>query len=78
MVLIFDGLCRGLCLNEYGMGEKYDKADENPNGFKPGTLKVVKSEADIFKILGFPPVSTSLSRKHRLPTTAPGADACTV
>ena len=50
---------RGWCLNEYGMGEKFDKEDENPNGFRPGTLKVVKSEAEIFKLLGFPPVNAS-------------------
>jgi len=41
------------------MGEKFDKEDENPNGFRPGTLKVVKSEAEIFKLLGFPPVNAS-------------------
>jgi len=51
------GLIRGLCLNEYGMGQKYDTEDENPNGFKPGTLKEVKSEAEIFELLGFPHVS---------------------
>ncbi|GAA6061758.1 hypothetical protein JCM10212_000738 [Sporobolomyces blumeae] len=45
---------RGLCLNEIGMGEKYDAADENPNGFRPGTLKIVESEQEIFELLGFP------------------------
>nr|CRX79154.1 hypothetical protein ls5930a1_00183 [Leucosporidium scottii] len=39
---------RGLCLNEYGLGEK------NPNGFKPGTLRLVKDEREIFDLLGFP------------------------
>lgn len=70
-------LPRDWCLNEYGMGEKYDAADEvsgvsgrasacsqadpslsqNPNGFRPGTLKVVKSEAEIFELLKLPAVS---------------------
>ncbi|ORY45449.1 hypothetical protein BCR35DRAFT_336274 [Leucosporidium creatinivorum] len=45
---------RGLCLNEYGLGEKYTADDQNPNGFKPGTLRVVKDEREIFDLLGFP------------------------
>lgn len=45
---------KGYCLNEYGMGDKFDAVDENPNGFKPGTLKVVESEEQIFKLLGLP------------------------
>ncbi|KAK4704852.1 hypothetical protein P7C70_g1357, partial [Phenoliferia sp. Uapishka_3] len=45
---------RGLTLNEYGMGQKYGKEDENPNGFKPDTLRVVKDEREIFEILGLP------------------------
>ena len=47
---------RGLTLNEYGMGEKWSAADQNPNGFRPGTLRVVESEREIFEILGFPAV----------------------
>ncbi|GAA6034997.1 hypothetical protein JCM8097_002135 [Rhodosporidiobolus ruineniae] len=45
---------KGMCLNEYGMGDKYDAEDENPNGFKPGTLRVVKTEREIFDLLGLP------------------------
>ncbi|GAA5871054.1 hypothetical protein JCM16303_001676 [Sporobolomyces ruberrimus] len=45
---------KGWCLNEFGMGEKYDAEDENPNGFRPGTMKIVKSEKEIFELLGFP------------------------
>lgn len=44
----------GFTLNEYGMGSKYAKEDQNPNGFRPGTAKIVKSEKEIFKILGLP------------------------
>ncbi|GAA5885027.1 hypothetical protein JCM6882_007197 [Rhodosporidiobolus microsporus] len=43
-----------LCLNEYGMGVAYSAEDQNPNGFKPGTLRVVKSEKEIFELLGMP------------------------
>ncbi|GAA5829038.1 hypothetical protein JCM11251_004104 [Rhodosporidiobolus azoricus] len=46
-----------LCLNEYGMGAAYSAADQNPNGFKPGTLRVVKSEKEIFELLGVPYLS---------------------
>ncbi|TNY23334.1 hypothetical protein DMC30DRAFT_32334 [Rhodotorula diobovata] len=45
---------KGMCLNEYGMGDKYSSEDQNPNGFKPGTLKLVKSEREIFDLLGMP------------------------
>ncbi|GAA5969606.1 hypothetical protein JCM3765_003447 [Sporobolomyces pararoseus] len=45
---------KGWCLNEFGMGEKYAAEDENPNGFRPGTLKIVKSEREIFDLLGLP------------------------
>ncbi|GAA5871896.1 hypothetical protein JCM8547_003299 [Rhodosporidiobolus lusitaniae] len=45
---------KGMCLNEYGMGDKYAAEDQNPNGFKPGTLRVVKSEQEIFDLLGLP------------------------
>lgn len=45
---------KGYCLNEYGMGDKFDAVDENQNGFRPGTLKVVESEEGIFKLLGLP------------------------
>ncbi|GAA5973278.1 hypothetical protein JCM11641_003048 [Rhodosporidiobolus odoratus] len=45
---------KGMCLNEYGMGDKYSAEDQNPNGFKPGTMRVVKSEEEIFKLLGMP------------------------
>ncbi|GAA5994352.1 hypothetical protein JCM5350_004295 [Sporobolomyces pararoseus] len=45
---------KGWCLNEFGMGEKYAPEDENPNGFRPGTLKIVKSEREIFDLLGLP------------------------
>ncbi|GAA5855600.1 hypothetical protein JCM3766R1_005367, partial [Sporobolomyces carnicolor] len=45
---------KGWCLNEFGMGQKYDAEDENPNGFRPGTMKIVKSEQEIFELLGFP------------------------
>ncbi|GAA6025529.1 hypothetical protein JCM8202_001224 [Rhodotorula sphaerocarpa] len=45
---------KGWCLNEYGMGDKYDATDKNPNGFRPGTLKVVDSEREIFDLLGMP------------------------
>ncbi|GAA5901955.1 GTPase-activating protein CIN2 [Sporobolomyces salmoneus] len=45
---------KGWCLNEFGMGNKYDAADENPNGFRPGTMKIVESEKEIFELLGFP------------------------
>ncbi|KAM0792678.1 hypothetical protein ACM66B_002458 [Microbotryomycetes sp. NB124-2] len=45
---------KGWCLNEYGMGKKFDKSDNNPNGFRPGTLKVVENENEIFELLGLP------------------------
>ncbi|GAA5924967.1 uncharacterized protein JCM15063_005779 [Sporobolomyces koalae] len=45
---------KGWCLNEFGLGEKYAAEDENPNGFRPGTLKIVKNEREIFELLGFP------------------------
>ncbi|BGP37377.1 hypothetical protein JCM10449v2_001283 [Rhodotorula kratochvilovae] len=45
---------KGWCLNEYGMGDKYAADDQNPNGFKPGTLKLVESEKEIFDLLGMP------------------------
>ncbi|GAA6010881.1 hypothetical protein JCM11491_004580 [Sporobolomyces phaffii] len=45
---------KGWCLNEFGMGQKYDAADENPNGFRPGTMKIVESEKEIFELLGLP------------------------
>ncbi|GAA6047698.1 hypothetical protein JCM3770_001725 [Rhodotorula araucariae] len=45
---------KGWCLNEYGMGDKYSADDQNPNGFRPGTLKLVESEQEIFELLGMP------------------------
>lgn len=27
---------------------------QNPNGFRPGTMKIVKSEKEIFELLGLP------------------------
>lgn len=33
---------------------QYDKADENPNGFLPGTLRIVNSEREIFELLAMP------------------------
>ncbi|BGO88941.1 hypothetical protein NBRC10512_005695 [Rhodotorula toruloides] len=44
----------GWTLNEYGMGKKYSAVDANPNGFKPGTLKEVKDEQEIFQLLKLP------------------------
>lgn len=34
---------------------------QNPNGFKPGTLKLVKSEREIFDLLGMPYVRPALA-----------------
>ncbi|KAI5478507.1 hypothetical protein MNV49_005035 [Pseudohyphozyma bogoriensis] len=45
---------KGWCLNEYGMGQAYRPEDENPNGFRPGTSKMVKNEREIFDLLGYP------------------------
>ncbi|GAA5911045.1 hypothetical protein JCM8208_003968 [Rhodotorula glutinis] len=45
---------KGWCLNEYGLGQAYSSEDQNPNGFKPGTLKLVNSEREIFDLLGMP------------------------
>ncbi|GAA5844830.1 hypothetical protein JCM9279_000009 [Rhodotorula babjevae] len=45
---------KGWCLNEYGLDEAYSAEDQNPNGFKPGTLKLVNSEREIFDLLGMP------------------------
>ncbi|BGP29440.1 hypothetical protein JCM10296v2_001179 [Rhodotorula toruloides] len=44
----------GWTLNEYGMGKKYSAVDANPNGFRPGTLKEVKDEEEIFQLLKLP------------------------
>ncbi|SCZ92655.1 BZ3500_MvSof-1268-A1-R1_Chr5-2g08073 [Microbotryum saponariae] len=45
---------RGMCLNEYGMGDKFEKEDQNPNGFRPGTMRIVTNEREIFDLLGVP------------------------
>ncbi|SCV72654.1 BQ2448_4191 [Microbotryum intermedium] len=45
---------RGMCLNEYGMGDKFEKVDQNPNGFRPGTMRIVANEREIFDLLGVP------------------------
>ena len=51
-------------VDDAGMGKKYDPIDKNPNGFQPGTLKVVKNEEEIFALLGFPYVTRSLRPSH--------------
>ncbi|GAA5867476.1 hypothetical protein JCM3774_002915 [Rhodotorula dairenensis] len=53
-LLRFTAKQKGWCLNEYGMGDKYDAIDQNPNGFRPNTLKVVNSEREIFGLLELP------------------------
>ncbi|SGY67211.1 BQ5605_C004g02756 [Microbotryum silenes-dioicae] len=45
---------RGMCLNEYGMGDKFEREDQNPNGFRPGTMRIVTNEREIFDLLGVP------------------------
>ena len=44
--------------------QKYDAVDQNPNGFRPNTLKVVRSEREIFQLLELPYVSTFM-RNYR-------------
>ncbi|KAK4046863.1 hypothetical protein OIV83_005759 [Microbotryomycetes sp. JL201] len=34
--------------------KQFDNSDQNPNGFRPGTLKVVTNEREIFDLLGLP------------------------
>ncbi|GAA5954542.1 hypothetical protein JCM8115_004619 [Rhodotorula mucilaginosa] len=56
-LLRFTAKQKGWCLNEYGMGDKYNAADQNPNGFRPNTFKVVTSEREIFELLELPYLS---------------------
>ncbi|GAA6012661.1 hypothetical protein JCM10207_009072 [Rhodosporidiobolus poonsookiae] len=56
---------KGMCLNEYGMGDKYSAEDQNPNGFQPGTMRLVESEKEIFDLLGMPFLKPE-EREYRL------------
>lgn len=39
---------------------------QNPNGFKPETLRLVKDEREIFDLLGFPYVRSAFSLLKRM------------
>lgn len=40
--------------HSFDASHAFRKRAQNPNGFKPNTSRVVKDEAAIFKLLGFP------------------------
>lgn len=47
------------------------EVSQNPNGFRPGTLRAVKNEKEIFELLGFPAVRPFLpNSKNALTDTS--------